>query len=316
MKITKVWLVVLSFLLGVSTSLKAESDIVPFIVGGNDAPANYPWMAQVFLGSSRCGGVLIGERWVLTAAHCTYDSSRLNRTIAASEVKVLLGNYQFANSAHPDALQVSEVYQHPSYVNPSDSGPAFDYDVSLLRLTEAQSVTPVILNANKVTDALNIGGFMQVVGFGRTNTDPLNPIYPDVLQQGNLSLISESRCEDEWSASSITDQMFCAYGTNQDACSGDSGGPVFIEEQEQHRLLGLVSWGNLSCQGSAGVYADIGTVCTWITDTASIAGDSSLICSIADTPSSSGGGASWWLLILGLPLWLLRRPSKAQHFKR
>ncbi len=101
MKITKVWLVVLSFLLGVSTSLKAESDIVPFIVGGNDAPANYPWMAQVFLGSSRCGGVLIGERWVLTAAHCTYDSSRLNRTIAASEVKVLLGNYQHSkHSCH------------------------------------------------------------------------------------------------------------------------------------------------------------------------------------------------------------------------
>ncbi|MEE1675577.1 serine protease [Agarivorans aestuarii] len=316
MKNTKVWLVVLSFLLSFSASLKAESEVVPFIVGGNDAPTNYPWMAQVFLGTSRCGGVLIGEHWVLTAAHCTYDASRLDRTIAASQVTVLLGNYQFANSSHPDTLQVSEVYQHPNYVSPSDSGPAYDYDVSLLRLAEPQSITPVILNANKVTDALNVGGFMSVVGFGRTNTDPLNPIYPDVLQQGNLSLMSESRCEDEWSASSITEQMFCAYGTNQDACSGDSGGPVFIEEQEQHRLLGLVSWGNLSCQGSAGVYADIGTVCTWISDIASIAGDSSLVCSIADTPSSSGGGASWWLLILSFPLLLIRRLSKAQSFQR
>jgi secreted trypsin-like serine protease len=316
MKNTKVWLVVLSFLLSFSASLKAESEVVPFIVGGNDAPTNYPWMAQVFLGTSRCGGVLIGEHWVLTAAHCTYDASRLDRTIAASQVTVLLGNYQFANSSHPDTLQVSEVYQHPNYVSPSDSGPAYDYDVSLLRLAEPQSITPVILNANKVTDALNVGGFMSVIGFGRTNTDPLNPIYPDVLQQGNLSLISESRCEDEWSASSITEQMFCAYGTNQDACSGDSGGPVFIEEQEQHRLLGLVSWGNLSCQGSAGVYADIGTVCTWISDIASIAGDSSLVCSIADTPSSSGGGASWWLLILSFPLLLIRRLSKAQSFQR
>ncbi|MDO6765087.1 serine protease [Agarivorans sp. 1_MG-2023] len=302
----RTWL--LAILCGYSFSSFASSntEITPFIVGGNDATQNYPWMAQVFVGSQRCGGVLIGESWVLTAAHCTYDVNADEKHLAPSQVKVVLGVYEMVNSSHAGAVAVSEVYQHPNYVSPSSSGAAFDYDVSLLRLATPQIITPPLINASQVTDALNSGGFMSVIGFGRVNSDPSNPEYPEVLQQGNLSLYDTSSCASRWTNSTITERMFCAYGTDQDACSGDSGGPVFVREGSDYRLLGLVSWGSIGCQNRPGVYADVGKVCTWVTDTASLAGDNSLQCNQTQPAISSGGGTSFWLLLMVFPLALIR----------
>ncbi|GGB01120.1 S1 family peptidase [Agarivorans gilvus] len=291
---------------GLSLMAQAEQQAVPYVVGGQDASQNYPWMAQVFVGDHRCGGVLIGSSWVLTAAHCTYDETSESKHLPVAQVSVVLGVYSMVGPDDSRALAVSEIYQHPNYVEPGQAGIDYDYDISLLRLATPQEIAPPILNANGVSSAVNYGAFMRLIGFGRTNNDPLNPEYPPVLQQANLSLYQPELCANAWSSDKLSEQMFCAFGTDADACSGDSGGPVFISEGDGYRLLGLVSWGNLSCQGSPGVYADVGSMCTWISDTASLAGDSSLQCSEA-SPSSSSGGASFYLLLLAFPLLLHRR---------
>ncbi len=292
---------------GLSLMAQAEQQAVPYVVGGQDASQNYPWMAQVFVGEYRCGGVLIGSSWVLTAAHCTYDETSESKHLPVAQASVVLGVYSMVGSDDSRAIAVSEIYQHPNYVDPGQTGIEYDYDISLLRLATPQQIEAPLLNANSVSSAVNYGGFMRLIGFGRTNNDPLNPEYPSVLQQGNLSLYQPELCANVWPSDKLSQQMFCAFGTDVDACSGDSGGPVFISEGERYRLLGLVSWGNLSCQGSPGVYSDIGSMCIWISDTASLAGDSSLQCVEALPPASGSGGGGFWLLLLAFPLALIRR---------
>ncbi len=296
------------FLGGLSLMAHAEQLAVPYVVGGQDASQNYPWMAQVFVGDYRCGGVLVGSSWVLTAAHCTYDNATETKHLPVAQVSVVLGVYSMVGPNDSRALAVSDIYQHPNYVDSASLGIKLDYDISLLRLATPQEIEVPKLNANGVSSALNYGALMRLIGFGRINTDPLNPEYAPVLQEGNLSLYQPELCADAWPDEELSEQMFCAYGTDVDACSGDSGGPVFISEGDKHRLLGLVSWGSEFCQGRPGVYSDIGSMCTWISDTASLAGDSSLQCSEGNPPSSSGG-ASFWLLVVVFPLLLIRQIS-------
>jgi len=291
---------------GLSLMAQAEQQAVPYVVGGQDASQNYPWMAQVFVGDYRCGGVLIGSSWVLTAAHCTYDETSETKHLPVAQVSVVLGVDSMVGPNDSRALAVSDIYQHPYYVDSASLGIELDYDISLLRLATPQEIEAPLLNANGISSALNYGAFMSLIGFGRTNNDPLNPEYPSVLQQGNLSLYQPELCAEAWPSDKLSERMFCAYGTDVDACSGDSGGPVFISEGDNFRLLGLVSWGSEFCQGRPGVYSDIGSMCIWISDTASLAGDSSLQCSEA-SPSSSSGGASFYLLLLAFPLLLHRR---------
>ncbi|MGY5452864.1 S1 family serine peptidase [Agarivorans sp. MS3-6] len=311
----KQFFVGLALVVSYFTHAQTDLSVSPRVVGGDDAAENYPWMAQVFVGHSRCGGVQIADNWVLTAAHCTYQTDSEDKYIDPSQVSVVLGVQQRVTSSHSRAISVSEIYQHPLYVSPSSFGAAYDYDVSLLRLASAQPISAPVLNANQVKDAVNIGGLMSLLGFGRINTDPLNSVYPEVLQQGALRLYDAEKCAEAWPSSTVTERMFCAYGTNQDACSGDSGGPVIINEPNGVRLLGLVSWGSIACKNKPGVYTDIGKVCLWITDTASLAGDSRLECTQAE-PRASGGGASFWLILIGLPLLLLRRKLSNVHLRR
>ncbi|WP_432453909.1 serine protease [Agarivorans sp. QJM3NY_29] len=316
-------LVVLLFSVSFSVQAKLESPsipiVTPYIVGGYDAPQVYPWMAQVFLGNVRCGGVLIAESWVVTAAHCTYRSYAPNAQVAPEQVTVVLGGLLRTTPLDAQSVTVSEIYQHPQYISPTMDGPNFDYDISLLRLSEFQQGEFPIINLNMLSESSMLGSFMTVIGFGRINSDPFHPVYPDVLQQGNLRLISPQQCANYWGSSKLTDRMFCAYGTDQDACAGDSGGPVFVNQGEDYRLLGIVSWGSLACQGLPGVYTDIGRVCGWISDILSQQDNITIACAeIAPNASSdsSGGGAAAWLLVLSLPLWLFRRGRLGANSRR
>merc|ERR1712133_235131 len=59
------------------------------IVGGEEAtPHSYPWMAALFIDDSWfCGGSLISDEWILTAAHCTTDAHTARILLGAHDVK-------------------------------------------------------------------------------------------------------------------------------------------------------------------------------------------------------------------------------------
>ena len=67
---------------------------------------------------------------------------------------------------------------------------------------------------------------------------------PDILQEVNVTTISNQECRASYSQDMITDHMICAVGDRQDACKGDSGGPLAVLGQDgSYTQVGVISWG-------------------------------------------------------------------------
>ena len=119
----------------------------PQIVGGNEAMAHtYPWMAALFVdGKYFCGGTLISDEWVLTAAHCV-DGNAL-------EVKVMLGAHNIKAEEEDGRLSVNTMmfFTHPAY-NPS----LLQNDIALIHLINpvqfTNKIRPVCLPSNADTE--------------------------------------------------------------------------------------------------------------------------------------------------------------------
>ncbi|UPW19569.1 serine protease [Agarivorans sp. TSD2052] len=309
-------LAVTALLVPSGLSLASTERVVPYVVGGEDASqGEYPWMTQLKAGSSYCGAVLINEQWVLSAAHCTFDQYFAGHHVQPSAIKLKIGDDVFSYLDN-DGERVSEVCQHPDYVDFSDNHVdrvTGDNDLVLLRLTQASSVTPISFNQKAVFDDYSPGFGMRVIGFGRVNNDPDNPEYLDTLQQADLFLTAQAACEDVYGSDLLSAQMFCADSPVADSCSGDSGGPLLIDEGSQYKLAGIVSWGTSSCAGAPGVYADVGQLAPWINQVINANAEERLdanLCSQREAiarPESAGGALGGIGLIALLLLGRVRR---------
>jgi len=106
-----------------STPSQQDGPIRPYIVGGEESvPGSRPWMVSLQRSSHFCGGSLIKNDWVLTAAHCVDGSS-------TSGLYAVVGRHAW-NGSGGQRIAVSQIIVHPSY-NDSTS----DHDIALLKLS-------------------------------------------------------------------------------------------------------------------------------------------------------------------------------------
>ncbi|XP_043190833.1 trypsin-1-like [Amphibalanus amphitrite] len=234
------------------------------VAGG--APAGrhqFPWLAAlVEPGHHRpfCGGSLINDRYVLTAAHCL-----LRRR--PRHLQVVLGKHELRRDSGGDVrLNASAVRRHPLF------GPLFlGFDVGLVRLetplslpTPDNRIAPVCLPERgryRRATVTAAGWGAQRVGGPRTDRP-----HSVTLQQVPAAL-----CRILNSPVPVTGSMVCAAGSvwsgGRDTCHGDSGGPltVSVDDEGRQALLGVTSWG-LGCARplSAGVYARVAAALDWI----------------------------------------------------
>jgi secreted trypsin-like serine protease len=241
------------------TGIKDDSNSK--ITGGSDADiSEFPWQVYLEAGDYTCGGSIIAENWIITAAHCTKNDN--NATIPASNMDVIVGANNPLNNIQGKRYYVSQVIVHEGY----DSN-TLNNDIALLKLTEPinySNATPIklISSVDVKTGATDPGVMSWVTGYGITRVSP--PTYPSTLQMVRLPIISNAQASVVWKSIPATDLMAGYLNGNKDACSGDSGGPLVVPVSGGNKLAGLVSWGSSNCN-TYGAYTRLSLFESWIT---------------------------------------------------
>lgn len=224
------------------------------IVGGSPADIkDYPYQVLLMIdGKASCGGSIIRNNYILTAAHCIYDVSQNQVTIRAGSTDRTTGG------------QVTGV-KTITYPKDQFNIDTYDYDVAILELDTPLvfSETVAVVEMAAAGDDVIPGEVAKATGWGQT--DPNDDTLPNILQAVDLPEITTQTCKNYY-GSLITSRMFCA-GYKQggkDTCLGDSGGPLVADGL----LLGITSWGGDTCAaaGYPGVFTKVSYFREYIDD--------------------------------------------------
>ncbi|EFN88016.1 Proclotting enzyme [Harpegnathos saltator] len=237
---------------GTTTKMKTR------IVGGQPAdPKEWPWMAALLRQGTvqYCGGVLITDRHVLTAAHCVYRYK-------PRDIVVRLGEYDFTRPDETRALDftVTEIRVHRDFVYTT-----YENDIAIIKIhrptTFNSYIWPVCLPPIQQTfenkNAVITGWGTQYYG-GPAST---------VLMEAAVPVWPQERCVRSFTQQ-ILNTTICAgaYEGGRDACQGDSGGPLLHQLGNGRWVnIGIVSWG-IRCgePGYPGIYTRVSSYLDWI----------------------------------------------------
>jgi len=229
------------------------------IVGGQPADkGEWPWMAALLRDSDDqyCGGVLVTDQHILSAAHCVDN-------FKASDITIRLGEYDFeAPSNSRRDFDVERIYMHERY-----NRKTYENDIALLKLKKATTfnndIWPICLPPPNVKLE---GKSAYVTGWGTTSYSGQSS---KVLLEVFLPIWKNSDCKRAYTQT-ITDKQVCA-GYRQggkDSCQGDSGGPLMYQMSTgRWAVVGVVSWG-IRCaeKDKPGVYSRVDSYSDWIKD--------------------------------------------------
>lgn len=203
----------------------------------------------------RCGGSIIAEDLILTAAHCVIG------TVASQYKVVAASNYRTGSDGV--VTNVKQIIMHENYF----SDAAYNNDIALLAVDPPLPLNNFTMKAIKLaTEPPLAGAVSKISGWGTTSS---GGVASDVLLAVDVPIVSNDVCNADYENFGdefyhITDAMLCAGKRGVggvDACQGDSGGPLVVRDE----LHGVVSWGNACALAThPGVYANVANLRPWI----------------------------------------------------
>ncbi|XP_074596545.1 clotting factor G beta subunit-like [Brevipalpus obovatus] len=269
------------------------------IFHGHTARAHkYPWMANIYVNfepepfsdeedgdldddeedwsepTTRCGGSLLDNQHILTAAHCVIEQG--DQPVPINTISVYLGRHQSPKDGEAGSYNVSHVFAHPSYHFGS-----LAYDMAILRLDKPVTYSTYVSPICILDDSVSLEELSEryaVAGWGITGPQTTAAEY---LQETHVDYVDREECNElsklymsqklHMSINSIPDDLqavksthICALNrkTGADACDEDSGGPLMYQNPKNSRwyVTGVVSGSYDVCGVSpyvVGLYTDI-----------------------------------------------------------
>ncbi|KAJ8665278.1 hypothetical protein QAD02_006940 [Eretmocerus hayati] len=241
--------------------------------GKTAKPGQFPYQVSIQFGlppfiplSHSCGGSIIDELHILTAAHC---ASGILGKLGKHLVKA--GKHSLSKDEdYTQTVEVASKIIHEGYPNTLFPKVA-QHDIAILKLK-----TPLIFNEFiqpvqlPKPDSIQTGGSI-LSGWGSVSKTTL-PELPEILQYAEIPIIDFKTCksaiEKEGDDAPLFDTMICTgpLGGSISACSGDSGGPLVQYENSKPLIVGIVSWGFMPCgtSGAPSVFTRVSSYIDWI----------------------------------------------------
>ncbi|XP_047458048.1 granzyme B-like [Mugil cephalus] len=190
------------------------------IVGGKvTKPHSRPYMASLqYQGKHSCGGILIREDFVLTAAHCQ-DSQTMTVVLGAHDVTKKEKSQQH--------IKVAKYYPYQKFDG------TIDYDIMLLKLENNATLNKYVKTIGLPKKNGKIPAKIKCVVAGWGKTGPNESASP-VLKEATETIQFPSECNKIWQKYFTSARMICTtFGKKGGVCQGDSGGPILCNNKVQ-----------------------------------------------------------------------------------
>lgn len=235
-----------------------------------------------------CGGTIVADRWVMTAAHCLFDSFRGQDE--PSRIRVIAGIHDLVQDAALEEIIVMSIIVHPGYDNELESPPN---DIALLELATTLEAPVGELFVGESEDYSGTIG--HIVGWGATRFSNENDAdYPTTQQEAPVPLVSLETCNSPISYAGLIQvtQLCAGYAAGQiDTCAGDSGGPLYVVQNGRVLQMGITSFGNGCGQENFyGIYTNLSHYIPWLSQYITVPEQSAEL--IASRDAAINGGSS------------------------
>merc|ERR1711973_1062302 len=205
------------------------------IVGGEEAePNQWPWIVALFVDDAWfCGGSIISENWVMTAAHCVDGALYFD---------ILAGAHNVRESSEPHRVEITSFngFTHENW-DTSD----LSNDIALIELpspiTFNDYIKPSCLPAPG--DTADVGELASVIGWGKPS-DNAGSISPVLRMVHDIPIMSNRECDSFYGI--VGDGIVCIDTEGgRSSCNGDSGGPLITKtSSKKWDQVGIVSFGS------------------------------------------------------------------------
>ncbi|XP_044739396.1 chymotrypsin BII-like [Chrysoperla carnea] len=203
------------------------------IIGGKQAAlGQFPWQVAISFKTSQgtffCGGALISDQWVLTAAHCvkgaTVFSIRLGTTYSSG-----------GSESGVQTISSTSAIHHENY-----NERTLNNDIAVIKLSSKASINQNVKPIELDSSVIPAGSALTVSGFGAVKT---GGSVSQKLNYVAVKSIANNKCQETY-GSTVTNSVICTLGnTVEGTCGGDSGGPLIRYVNGSPRHVGVVSFG-------------------------------------------------------------------------